>query len=634
MADRFLYDCSSDPWGTELPREMAPFDVGPNDQIARGVERVCVGEVNQLLIPISVTAAPGGLAGQDNARRYYIAAVRVSLDEVILVQCRLDYTNRVLKILQRPVHAMQAFVCRFRYFKFTTSMLVPELVDLLFWRAIRQEWSARVDGIVLSHPRFPLDANLSAYYRKKAGGLGDFSQWTLSGTAFHRLPAARLSVLLQAAVSSGSSGAFASLLPLGRTGVDGWKLFPSIVVMRAARCSDVAVVFIDFGPSHTVSQHAVCFGNLGGVIPHGVAVGSASLNKECIQLLFHEALHAHWSGPAVMARIPSLDRVVSPAASAVGGFQLHGMTLSPDSERLVVAGLSLVCSSGGLEKMLVPVTASAPAGATDAAYFVAIVRRIRAVGLSFVYLEPSGVAKLVPFQGLPRDLIGVSPFMDGIILTGVRPTDHGDVASMFFDTVFTVWSRRFISLAFVQKVNMLDGIRGYVKGFHLHPPATVPVGNPLVRFPGFMDRFIELAIKICITDSNCDELLMPNITDRKEMIAVVRVLESERRNKFLVLHLMVDGISPMAVKAIDCSGFASSPIDYVVHGVPLEVSDLRRLFDRVVFEHWKEISRVNPFNWSERRLAFALCTVPRLATASVLRLLDPSIVGMIGVLVV
>ncbi len=118
------------------------------------------------------------------------------------------------------------------------------------------------------------------------------------------------------------------------------------------------------------------------------------------------------------------------------------------------------------------------------------------------------------------------------------------------------------------------------------------------------------------------------------MIAVVRVLKSERRNEFLVLHLTVDGISPMAVRAIDCSGFASSQIDYVVHGVPLEVSDVRRLFDRVVFEHWKEISRVNPFDWPERRLAFAMCTVPRLATASVLRLLDPSIVGMIGVLVV
>ena len=626
MSDMFSFNCSRNPW-VGRP-EMVPYDHETAKLIAREVSRVCACEVTHLLIPIAASLAPPG--GDAWRYHYYIAAVRCSLKDVLLVQCRLDYESRGLKVLQRPVKAMQAFACRFRLLKFSTSMLTPEQIDLLFWQAIRQEWSASVDSAVLSHPRHALDDRLGAYYRRKSGGLGDFSQWVFSSTSFSALPVARLSVVLRAAASSGltaTASAFTSLIPLGRSDV--WKQFPAIVVMRAAGRSDVSVAFVDFGQTYTLSQHAVCFQRLdAGTVPPGVTVGSASLKKECIQMLFQEALYAHWSRRAVGG---IFQLAASPVACAVGGFRLPGMRLSAESEQLVVAGIHLACSVGGTDRVLVPVAGAGPA---NAALLVAVIRKVRAVSLSLAWLNEHGVVEMAPFQGLPHDLAIASPFMDGIVFVGARPTDREDIAAMFFNVVHDVWRQRFASLAFVQRVNMVDGVRWYVKGFHMHVPVVAPAANALVLFSDDLGCWIELAIKILITDSNITALLLPRIPNTKEMIAVVRRGGQGNERKILALHLTADGLSPVAVRAVDCSGFANSQIDYMVHGVALEVADMRGLFDRVVLAHWKELGRTNPFNWSERRMAFALGTVPRLASASLLSGLTPSVVGMIGRLVV
>ena len=624
----FCFNRSPLPWVQGVPPEMVPYDLATDALIARGVSRVCAGEVCSLLIPITVSPVLPSFGGSDARRcQYYVAAVRCNSKDVLLVQCRLDYTNRELKVLQRPVLAMEEFVCRFRLLKFSTAMLVPEQIDKLFWQAIRQEWSASVDSVVLSHPRHPVDDRLGAYYRRKSGGLGHFSRWDFSGTSFNPLPVARLSVVLSAAASTAVPGGFMSLIPLSRA--DGWKLFPAVVVMRAAGRSDVSVVFIDLGQSYTLSQHAVCFQRLSaGTVPPGVTVGSASLDKECVRMLFQEALYAHWSGRAAGERFPL---VASPVACVAGGFQLSGLRLSAESERLLVAGIHQVCSVGGTNRVLVPV---AGAGRADAALLVAVVRKIHSVSLSLVWLNEHGVVETAPLQGLPHDLAIASPFMDGIQFMGVRPTDREDIAAMFFDVVHNVWRQRFISLAFVQRANMVDGVRFYVKGFHLHVPVVAPADNALIQFSDDLGCWIELAIKILITDSNHTALLIPCVTNTKEMIAVVRRGGQGNDRKFLALHLTADGLLPIAVRAVDCSGFAKSQIDYMVHGVALEIADVRLLFDRVVYAHWKEISRVGPFNWPERRLAFALCTVPRLASASFLSRLTPSIVGVIGRLIV
>jgi hypothetical protein len=480
------------------------------------------------------------------------------------------------------------------------------------------------------------DGGVCFYYRRRSGGLGAFSQWGFSAAAFSALPAAaRLSAVLRAATAAGGGGAFSAVVPLVRAA--GWKLFPAVVVMRAAGRSDVSVVFIDFGRSYTLSQHAVCFqrrpdaaGMMPAVPPPGVTVGSASLDRECILALFQEALHAHWGGGAPL--LPSsLTRSLPVVRCAAGGFQLPGgfARLSAESEQLVVAGLHQVCSVGGTDGVLVPVALSAAGGAL----FVAVVRRIRAVSLSLVWLnaQGGGVVEAAPFQGLPHDLAAASPFMDGIQFVVAEEGAREDIAAMFFQVAHDVWRERFASLAFVQRANLLDGVRFLVKGYHPHAPVVAPAANnALIPFADGLGCWVELAIKICLTDSNHAALLIPCIPNTKEMVVVVR----RGGCKFLALHLTADGVSPMAVRAVDCSGFAASPIDCMVHGAALEVADVRRLIDREVFAHWKERSRVNPFNWPERRAAFAMGAVPRLASASVLLGLPPSVVGMIGRLVV
>jgi hypothetical protein len=202
---------------------------------------------------------------------------------------------------------------------------------------------------------------------------------------------------------------------------------------------------------------------------------------------------------------------------------------------------------------------------------------------------------------------------------------------MLFIPVYAGWSARIASLAFVSHSGILRGGAGVapsVEGYYSTPPVTMPA--PLTPFVDPFKRAIEFAIRVMVIEPDRAGLLVSPTYGGKESIVVVR-----RDAKLMLLHLTVDGREPLVVRAVEYGQLASTPLGvHMAYGVSFKTSDLRELFDRVAFDYWREVSRANPFNWQERRLALAMGMHPSLARGSFIRHLDENLIRMISQLAV
>ena len=606
------FDNSSSPWG-DIPPDYVPYSPENDDRISLAVVKVCTGETDRLLVPITPDAA---IAGAADDRCYYVAIGREGFT-VNTVQCRLVFRDGSAKVLQRAVTVKSELVARFKSVRFTHRMLTPENVDALFWSPIRRESIAHNDRLILSATQFPVNTGLrhGAFYRNLHGGFKqDTTSWRINKSNFSTLPPEELSVLVAVASAPGAQvGSFASVIPLEKDTVNRHCF---LTIIRDTGSFEVSVVLFRISMNDHVFQHPVLLP--GYVFPAGFVLRSRVLDDVSRRSLLLEPLQAYWAGGFQAPSVVGMLRGIVCVENA--DLILKQMPIPETSLMAVLAGIALVCSVGGRREMLVPVVGPDPMQPDAPVQFISIVRRLRMVSLAVVILDSFGVVQVASFD-LPDRMKNSCLLADVSFVH--RESDHLAIRTMCFVPVFAGWSAQIASLAFVKYSGSGFSAVPSVEGYYPHAPVVIP---KLISFVDSLKRAIEFAVRVMVVEKDRKCFLISPTYGGVEFIIVVR-----RDAKLMLLHLTADGRAPLVVRAVEYGKLASTPLGvHMAYGVSFQTSDLRELFDRVAFDYWREVSRVNPFNWQERRIALAMGTHPSLARNSFIRLLDDHLIRMIS----